>query len=100
MNQFNQMGMQGLGQRSTPPLSMGPSGQVSPRQVHLIEYCPLQNQYQGLVLLTVWCVVPSTGIVVPLRGLNIMFQIRGELVETFSLGLLVVHAVEMFFLKY
>lgn len=30
MNQFNQMGMQSMGQRSTPPLPMGASGnQVS-----------------------------------------------------------------------
>ncbi|CAL8309852.1 unnamed protein product [Boreogadus saida] len=52
MNQFNQMGMQGLGQRSTPPLSMGPSGQVSPRQMGMVgsrmdqpNVNQLQNQY-------------------------------------------------------
>lgn len=34
MNQFNQMGIQSMGQRSTPPLPLGPSGnQVSTHSV-------------------------------------------------------------------
>ncbi|KAM4716312.1 histone acetyltransferase p300 isoform 2-T2 [Anableps anableps] len=48
MNQFNQMGMPAMGQRSTPPLPMGASGNqlgmVGPR-VGQPNVTPMQNQY-------------------------------------------------------
>lgn len=40
MNQFNQMGLQSMGQRSTPPLPMGATGnQVSTESILVILYC-------------------------------------------------------------
>lgn len=44
MNQFNQMGIQSMGQRSTPPLPLGPSGnQVSTQCFRYVEEHSLKS---------------------------------------------------------
>lgn len=50
MNQFNQMGMPSMGQRSTPPLPMGASGNQVSALLYFVLQTALKFHFKSLVL--------------------------------------------------